>query len=176
MGDAIHYIHLLQGEVGELWKSNSDLHMELDHSNERISSLQRSLATVSVEFLALQDQFSHFIDCHWAPLQHFHAHLSSYFTSPPLPSTPISLSPSLLPSSPQLESQMVSLSLCSWLDLGVNLPSPHYSPTALPLPPHLVTPPLPNISIERRDSSTSRKERKVRPYQACRPSKGENCH
>ena len=97
-------------------------------------------------------------------------------TSPPLPSTLISLSPPLLPSPPLLESRMGSLSLHSQLDLGVNLPSLHYSLTALPLPPHLATPPLPSLSIKKRHSSMSRKERKVRSYQACKPSKEGNHH
>ena len=92
------------------------------------------------------------------------------------PSTPISLSPPLPPLSPCLESRMESLSLCSQLDLGVNLPSLHYSPTALSLPPHLPTPPLLNLSIKKRHSSTSRKERKVRPYQACKPSREGSRH
>ena len=97
-------------------------------------------------------------------------------SSPPLHTTltsldNLSLSTPPLPSSPQLVSSMESLSLCSQLDLGVMLPSPHYSPTALPLPPHLPTPPFLNLSLKKRHLSTSRKQRKVKPYQACKPSK-----
>ena len=99
LGDTVHYTHLLQGECGELWKANSNLRMELDRTNERVPSLQRSLATVSVEFLALQEQFSHFTDCHWAPLQHFHSHLTAYFTSPPINSDFLVSSPSSIISS-----------------------------------------------------------------------------
>ena len=107
LADAVHYIHLLQGEHGELWQANSDLWMELDYTNARVSSLQRSLASLSVEFLALQEQFSHFIDCHWAPLQLFHSHLSSYFTSPPINSNPFISSPSSIISSSGVQNGVI---------------------------------------------------------------------
>ena len=76
----------------------------------------------------------------------------------------------------QLVSKLESLSLQSCLDLGVTLPSLHYSPTALPLPPLPPTSPLLNLLVKKRHLSTSRKERKIRPYQACKPSKeGNHC-